>query len=617
MRNGRLVLAVAALATASLAACAPASDDTAPDPGTSQQPPAGSPDDVPATGGPDSGVLRDIDVGGIPGDLFLPADTDAADDTGVPVVVMLHGTEGERDHMELLAEAVAEDGALVYVPTWPVIDQAAPFPEEDGDEPFRAQSEAVVCALRHVRRTATEHGGDPADLTVVGHSGGGMIGARVSMVGELPWPGIDCDSDLDHRPTRFIGLAGDYEGTYQYARTYRDLYAPYDVLTLDPTNTDLEVWLLHGHNDDAVNVFTSALFEDHLRAAGIDVRMLTTDSTHAAIVDTTTPAGRFTADRISEILHRSPDARWWPPDAVDATVRFDEDLSCTYDGPDTWPPDRAMTFRLVNDSDLGTAVALVSIRSDAEPSLADVLERGGGVLGVDNPDWVDWGGFRPVPPGENRTMRFALVEADQTFVVYCHVQPWNDHARAGWMYPTAVLSPQAGASPEVVHVVGDSVTAVHGSTIVSGLAECGWDARLHSTSSRRIDLAYEWHEQWVSSGIDEVERILASADPDTWILELGSNDLQEITSTDQAAALIDEVLARIDPGDRVLWITVLWPEYDTAADMFNDALRDRADIELVEWDLAGRDHLADAVHPTSEGAALLAQLCCDALSDGS
>jgi len=391
-------------------------------------------------------VLRDLDVGGSPADVFLPGPrgSDLADPA--PVVMMLHGTEGQRSHMASLAAAVAADGALVYVPAWPVIDQAAPFPEGQGDEPFRAQSEAVVCALRHVRRTAAQHGGDPADLTVVGHSGGGMIGARVSIVDDLPWPGIDCDTDVDHRPTRFIGLAGDYEGYYQYAQQRSDLYAPYDVLALQPTNTELDVWLLHGHNDDAVNVYSSALFVDHLRDAGIDARLLTTDSTHAAIVDTDTPAGRFTADRITEIVRGEPEPVWWPAGPVDATLSFAPAEVCSYEGPDTWPNDRAMTIRFVNRTEFDTSFALVSIRTDADPSPDAVLEGGSGELGVDDPEWVDWGGFRPVPPGESRTMPFAFVEADQTFVLYCHPEAGTTHPRANWMYPAAILTPVVGSA---------------------------------------------------------------------------------------------------------------------------------------------------------------------------
>jgi predicted esterase len=214
--------------------------------------------------------------------------------------------------LEPLAAEVAQTGALVYLPTWPVIDQVRPFPEDEGDEPYRRQSEAVICVLRDVKRTAAELGGDPGDVTLVGSSGGAMVGARVAIVAEPPWPGIDCDAGIDHRPERFIGLAGDYEGLYQYATPGWELYRPHDVLTIEPTNPDLDVWLLHGQNDESVGVRMSARFVDHLAQAGIDARLLTTDSDHVAQLDMSSPAGEFTAARIVAIIHGRAEPQWWP-----------------------------------------------------------------------------------------------------------------------------------------------------------------------------------------------------------------------------------------------------------------------------------------------------------------
>ncbi len=95
---------------------------------------------------------------------------------------------------------------------------------------------------------------------------------------------------------------------------------------------------------------------------------------------------------------------------------------------------------LQNRTDHEVQFALVSIRTDVDWTEELVL-AGEGLLGTDDPDWVDWGGFRPVPPQEERTMRFAFVEADQAFVAYCHLAPEADHPRANWMYPAAVLRP--------------------------------------------------------------------------------------------------------------------------------------------------------------------------------
>ena len=418
--------AIAALMTASLVACGSAGDDTSSGTGTSSDSTIGG------------AVIRDVDVGGNEADIFAPGRA-RADGTSAPVVIMLHGTEGDRTRMEPLATAVAERGALVVVPSWPVIDQVEPFPESAGDEPYRQQSEAVICALRAVKRTAAELGGDPSDVTLLGHSGGGMIGARVAIVEEPPWPGIDCDEDIDHRPDRFIGMAGDYEGEYQYANEQSALYAPYDVLALEPTNLDLDVWLLQGNNDETVNVWSSALFADHLEAAGLEPHLLTTDTGHAEPLDPTTEAGRFAVDRIDAIIHDRPEPEWWPTGASDVSLRLDADDTCIYDGPETWPTDRTTRIAIENGTGVDTTFALVSVRREADFSEEEAL-AGEGILGVDDPDWVDWGGFRPVPPGEQRTLDFAFVEADQTWVAYCNIQAETARHQAGWMFPAVVFS---------------------------------------------------------------------------------------------------------------------------------------------------------------------------------
>ena len=143
--------------------------------------------------------------------------------------------------------------------------------------------------------------------------------------------------------------------------------------------------------------------------------------------------------------------------------------------------------------------------------------------------------------------------------------------------------------------------------------DCGAEVRLHSLSARRIEQGYEWNGRWVNSGLDEIDQILAATDPATWIIELGSNDLQDLRTEEEAHRLIRTVLDRIGDHDRVLWTTVLWPHYSTATEIFNAALRITPGIELVDWYAVGGNHLVDPVHPTDEGARLLASMYCDAL----
>lgn len=170
-------------------------------------------------------------------------------------------------------------------------------------------------------------------------------------------------------------------------------------------------------------------------------------------------------------------------------------------------------------------------------------------------------------------------------------------------------------TPPIV-LVGDSITDLNRSTLTEVADACNVDIALHSQSSRRIADSYEVDGRWVNSGLDEIDRIRATQDPTTWIIELGTNDLPNITTVDDAQTRIDAVLARLDDDDRVIWTTVLFPHFADATHLFNDALAATSGIELVAWDAVAADHLADAVHPTEHGAQLLGELYCDALDHG-
>ena len=190
-------------------------------------------------------------------DVFAPGDAD-----GIPVVVMFHGSDGLRSNMEPLATEMARSGAVVVVPSWPVITDRPP--SDTSEDVYFDQTAAAVCAVRFARSTAAEHGGDPTDLTVLGHSAGAPLGARVALVEEPPWPGIDCYPGVSSHVDRFVGTAGDFDGETQYSSWIPDIYRPYDVFDLDVTNGDLEMRLVHGVDDWNVWAEVSTSFDEHL-----------------------------------------------------------------------------------------------------------------------------------------------------------------------------------------------------------------------------------------------------------------------------------------------------------------------------------------------------------------
>jgi poly(3-hydroxybutyrate) depolymerase len=108
---------IATLVAAVLASCGGSSDSAT--------------TEVPREPADDRRVLRDVEVGGRETHVFLPAFRET-DGGAVPVVIMLHGTAADRTILEPLAVEVAETGALVYLPTWPVIDQVRRSPRTRG-----------------------------------------------------------------------------------------------------------------------------------------------------------------------------------------------------------------------------------------------------------------------------------------------------------------------------------------------------------------------------------------------------------------------------------------------------------------------------------------------------
>ncbi len=302
---------------------------------------------------------------------------------------------------------------LVYVPSWPVIDQAQGYPDET-DEPYRRQAETVVCALRHIRRTAIERGGDPDDLTVFGHSGGAMVGAQVAMVSEPPWPGIDCDAGTSHAPQRFIGSAGDYNGLYQLSQVVPDeFFAPYDPTVIEPTNADLEVRLVQGLSDGTIGMSESSEFLAHVLSYGLDAELIITDSGHGEMIDPTATAGEFVAEQIVSLVTDQLSA--FELDGEKARMSYDG--ACNYEGPQTFEVGRPINVEFETPDD--------PLRFLAYSILPDVTVLDGEIFSYDDvplaepPEFVDAGGFQPVDQPGSETFRLLFLESDQRWVLAC------------------------------------------------------------------------------------------------------------------------------------------------------------------------------------------------------
>ncbi|MCP4540899.1 MAG: hypothetical protein GY832_27505 [Chloroflexi bacterium] len=211
-----------------------------------------------------------------------------------PVVVFLHGYDGNKEYYATLSQAIAEQGAVVFTAAWPtwIADMAA----RDNGKGFREMSEVLSCAIRFARATASDYGGDSSQVTLVGHSSGADTGAWVALAGDnldRSWeeftsnrggPPAQVECVVNKGSTRvdaFVGIAGGYDD-FAGPLQKRDaelwqIAAPYAHLG---QNLDLRVRLIHGERDPHVMPEHAVQFNDALAEAGYDTSLILWDGKH-------------------------------------------------------------------------------------------------------------------------------------------------------------------------------------------------------------------------------------------------------------------------------------------------------------------------------------------------
>ncbi len=120
-------------------------------------------------------------------DVFLPASNALAGKHGAPVLVFIHGgywrSLDKADH-SFVAPALAAAGACVVVPNYDLCP-AVTIPD------IALQ---MVKALAWTYREVAAYGGDPARITVAGHSAGGHLAAMLLACDWPRWaPGLPAD----------------------------------------------------------------------------------------------------------------------------------------------------------------------------------------------------------------------------------------------------------------------------------------------------------------------------------------------------------------------------------------------------------------------------------------
>lgn len=164
-----------------------------------------------------------------------------------------------------------------------------------------------------------------------------------------------------------------------------------------------------------------------------------------------------------------------------------------------------------------------------------------------------------------------------------------------------------------VVVVGDSITQGSAAEIRYVLAANGFtDVTVEGLTSRRIDAGGGGSPE---SGTQAIERLLADgADPDVWVIALGTNDVGKYTPDEYGAVI--GTLTDLLPDDRPLvWIDAYRDDYVDDSFTFGEVLRAelgaRDGTLVMSWfDVAVADTsiLRDGVHPTADGRARFADL---------
>lgn len=103
-----------------------------------------------------------------------------------PVVVLFHGHGCHRitSPYPALATALAELGAVVFVPDW---EKGQPLTDTSRED-LLAVVDGGACAVSYALAHAAEYGGDPERLVLFGHSGGANEASLVALREATPLP---------------------------------------------------------------------------------------------------------------------------------------------------------------------------------------------------------------------------------------------------------------------------------------------------------------------------------------------------------------------------------------------------------------------------------------------
>ncbi len=204
-------------------------------------------------------------IGDLPVEVFAPADPGP-----YPVLVTVHGgawVAGSPDYMAPLADALAQEGVVVFNITYHTMRDGGRFP---------GMVEDVACGVAYARAHADDYTTTPDRVFVAGHSAGAHLAALVAFAPEV----FSCPGGGDAAPDGLIGLAGPYDTdriavlATLFGATIEEApetWAAGNPLTYVVSAPDIPILLIHGDADTTAPISFTEQLEDALDAAGADV----------------------------------------------------------------------------------------------------------------------------------------------------------------------------------------------------------------------------------------------------------------------------------------------------------------------------------------------------------
>jgi lysophospholipase L1-like esterase len=163
--------------------------------------------------------------------------------------------------------------------------------------------------------------------------------------------------------------------------------------------------------------------------------------------------------------------------------------------------------------------------------------------------------------------------------------------------------------PATVAVVGDSLTLSAQQEITAYLTGIGIEVlEVDGAVNRRMTGGSD-----PDPGIDVIEHLADNAEPELWVIALGTNDVGSSVSPDQFGADVEALLDAIPDDAPLVWVD-LWirdrPEQTATANaVLRSILGRRSQTAVADWFSHGEDAglvAGDGVHLTDDGRYMFA-----------